>query len=361
MGCDSKIKDILGKISRNKNIPLQVISTCTSKIIGSDIDSMVKKINKKNDIQILYEHNLGYQPLGEFENLIKNSLKKGDNKVKNRTINLIGFEDNYATKELTETLKRLFAINLNIICLPEVNIPSLKNFYKANIHILNDLEVYKNIFDNLFKELDIETIKLPPPYGLKPTLKWLKSITKFFKISLNDNRKWKKYYNEIILKWKRLTRDASKFRLGLIISDENIEFLINPSKYPFGVPLLKCLEEMGFGLNVLFTSRENFDNQKRLILDLFKNKKKHKIELLNNQSKLKEWISKTDCNCIYSDFRNDKRILSNGKTTFSLFLFEKGFDGAIRTLKELLKLCKITMFGGYKKTGEIQPKPITIE
>lgn len=362
LGCDSKIKDILGKISQNKNIPLQVISTCIGKIIGSDIDSFIKKINIKNNARILYEHNLGQQPLKEGENLIMDILKKEKNtKKEGKIINLIGFEDDYAIKEILKMLKNIFGIKLNEILLPEINPASLKKFYKANLHVLNNLEVYDKIFNNLFGKLDINTIKLPAPYGISQTLKWIKSIANFFKIPITENKKWKEYYNEKILEWNKLIKEADKFRLGLIISDKNIESLIKSEKYPFGIPILKCLEEMGFGLNILFTTQNNFDSQKNAILNLLKNKEKHKIELLNNPNKLEDWISATDCKCIYSDFRNDKRILSNGKTAFSLFIFQKGFDGAIQTLEELLNLCKIILPSGYKKSGEIQLRPIIIE
>ena len=70
--------------------------------------------------------------------------------------------------------------------------------------------------------------------------------------------------------------------------------------------------------------------------------------MLKDGEDVERWISKAPCSCIYSDFRNDRRLIANGKIPFSAFMFEKGPDGAIRTLQSLLRLCRIDLFRSHR-------------
>lgn len=371
-GSDAKVFNILEgifKISQKKDISLSIVDTCINKIIGSDLSSFITKIKKRNkSLKIVYEqhHNSPEEKKfirREYGALIRDILKtRKNNKIDKRTINLIGFEDDYSTRELIGILDKFFEIKVSTILFPEVDLTTLKYFFRARLHVLNHFEFYRDIYnDVIFKNINnLDSLVLPPPYGLRQTVQWFKSITEFLGISIDKNTEWNRYYNEKMLEWKKLNQEANKFRLGLIVSDEDINSLVEPSKYIIGIPLLECLEEMGFGLNILVTSRENFDRQKKLLLGLFKDKKKHNIELLNNPEKLGEWISAGDSNCIYSDFRDDMRTILNGRYSFSLFLFEKGFEGAIRTLKELLRFCKVTYFSKYQDYNSIA-QPLIIE
>ena len=352
LGCDSKIYNVLDKITQAlKGFSINILlCSCMNKIIGNDINSIIKRINKKNNTLILCtECNAVGKPMEGIEDMIRTFLKtKKIHRFKNRLFNLIGFENDRGIKEITQILERFFNINLNTVLLPGVKTNSLKDFYKAKLQVLNHQGAFNDIFNKIFKEKNFDVLELQPPYGIKQTIKWLKSVGNYFKIAIDKNNNWKKYYAERMTAWKKLTKEAMKFRLGFIISKEDIELLTVPKKYPFGIPLLKYLKEMGFGINILFTSCKDFDYQKELLLDLFEDKNKINIELLNNPEKLDDWISETNCACIYSDFYNDIKIISHGKIPFSISLCEKGIDGAIRTLEELLRLCRIKFFSKYQ-------------
>jgi hypothetical protein len=361
LGSDAKIYELLNKLTRRKDVPyVSILGTCINKIIGSDIVSLIGQINRKKSIEIDYsECNSGRQP-EEFLDLMKAMLKaKGKQKARPRTVNLVGFENDRGMSELTGILKDIFAIELNLMPFPEVNFNTLKHFYRAKLQVLSSAEMYTDFTDDIFKDLDMPAMVLEPPYGMRRSAAWLRSIAGYFGAGAMINKKWKLFYGGKMARWEEMTREAGKYRLGFILSGPNADLLIDSSKYLFGIPLLKCLEEMGFGLNILITDHHDFEEQKDSILKRSDHKEKYRIELLNDPEKLEEWIYSTDCSCIYSDFRYDIKIISNGKVPFSLFVFEKGFDGAARTLERLLRLCRVGFFNAYKGYKQ-KPHPIAI-
>ena len=358
MGADKKLYGILDKITQKENIPVNILHTCVSKIIGSDMSSLVKELNKKNNAHIVYsECSSDKYPIVEFVDLMRRVGLVKKHKSAKKTFNLVGYRNNPGIVELSGILKDFFGIGLNIMFLPKVDLKALKRFPDGNLTVLSQAEIYNGIFCEVFGDSDEDVIRPLLPFGMKQSIAWLRSVTSFFRVPVNGNNKWKEYFRQRRLKWRSLTKQADKFKLGFIISGDDIELLAEPVKYPFGVPLLRCLEEMGFGLNILITSRHNFDEQKEILSDLFLNKKKHRIELLNYPQKLDEWISGSECRCIYSDLHNDTRVISNGKIPFSVFIFEEGVDGAIRTLESLLALCRIELFSTHRKYNQ-RPRPV---
>ncbi|MFA5115970.1 MAG: nitrogenase component 1 [Candidatus Omnitrophota bacterium] len=364
LGGDEKIYNFLDKLTRErKGLPVFVLCSCISKVIGSDLDSLVKRINRKNGARIICDQNIG---CAWGQELVLNLLSGYLSDEKSREghgkrINLVGFEKDHALEELTGLLRSFFGIELNMVFLPEVDLRSLGSYYNARLQVLNPVEIYAKAYRRVFRKMGIGSVEPPAPYGMKRSTAWIRSIAGFFKTRADKNKSWKEYYNRKLARWDELVREARKFRLGLVVGDEDAALLVSPEKYPFGIPLLKCLEEMGFGLNILFTSSEGFEENKKRIMDLFEHKGRHKVELLNDKQGLEKWIAGEGGDCIYSDIREDARIMSSGKSSFSLFIFERGIEGAVRTLEELLRLCRVSFFKRYKEYGKLKPHPIAIE
>ena len=361
MGTDSKVYEVLNRITRGDNIPVNVLYTCVNKVIGTDIISLIKQINKNNKAQVVYTECSSEKHPGEAFAELMRSVKIGEkHKVKSRTYNLIGYKDDRGMTELTQLLEETFGLRLNIRLLPYVDLKTLKNFYKGRLQVLNRMAIYQGVFNNVFQGSDLDTLTPPAPYGMKDSVEWLRSIAGFFKVSLDSNKEWKSYYRSRIREWKALTAQARKYRLAFIISGDDVELLTSPAKYPLGVPILKCLAEMGFGLDILLTTGEDLDRHKQTITDFLEGGKKHKVEKLSDPGKIEEWISGSGCSCVYSDFRNDMRIISNGKMQFSVSDFQEGLDGALRTLQGLLELCGINFFNRYRRYKQ-QARPVLIE
>lgn len=372
-GSDRKIFRILGdivKIIRKKGISLSVVDTCINRIIGSDLDSFVKQLKKKNrGLNIVYEgqHNNPMEKeliKKEFSALILRSLKsRAGKRPAARSINLVGFEEDRSTGELSGLLEKFFQIRVNMVLLPRVDPALLGRFNRAGVQVVNFFRVYAGTFKSLVSGRGGmgRTLFLPPPYGMRETVRWLTAVTRAFGISMNRNREWNEYYQDRMAGFSRQARKALSFRLGLIISGSDIGPLLDPSRFLYGIPLLACLEEMGFGLNILVASGSDFDSRKQALLRLLRHKERHRIELLNEPDRWEKWILRANARCIYSDFQNDARIIQNGRNPFSLFLLEKGMDGALRAQKEFLRLCAMDFNEKYRVYKKSAARPLPDE
>lgn len=179
---------------------------------------------------------------------------------------------------------------------------------------------------------------------------------------VQNNNYWKKYYERIISKWNKLRMKANKFRLGIVISWTDTGSLTNPEKFPLSIPLLQLLEDMGFSLDILIYYPCRVDKKcKKSILEILDNVDKHRVDFCSNYEQIREWLESSDSDCVYSDFVSDKRLQSSGKTRFSLPMFERGYEGAIRSLERLVKRCEIGFYKDYKPYSECAARPISME
>ncbi len=363
MGSDKGLSGIMDKIaSCDKGITVNVACPCVCKITGCDLRSLVEQANRKNGSRLIYDHNHGEKSVDEFKALLKDTLMSAPAaRDKGRSVNLVGFGNDRSAQELAADLKRFFGIDCRAMLLPEIDVGVLKDYGRASLQALNPLRVYDRVYEQVFKKIKMKTYAAAAPYGFKRSVEWLSGLAAAAGVKLKKNDEWQQYLCQQDVAWRLLTAQAARYRLGLVISGQDADCLAEPARYPFGIPLISCLEEMGFGLDIVFIQDEKFQERKKLIAGLLNDKKRHKIGLLKDPGRLTAWIRDGDSDCIYSDLRDDQRVVASGKNVFSLFLFEKGLAGAVRTLEELLIRCGNRYFNDHKKYAGQEAHPISLQ
>jgi hypothetical protein len=208
----------------------------------------------------------------------------------------------------------------------------------------------------------MDTIFPPVPYGFKNTIAWIQEVTGFFNISLDGVVWWDAYFQPRIKRWNDLIQKAQHYRIGFIVSPREIEALIAENKFPHGVHILELLEEMGFRIEVAVrAAQDSFSSMREQVLSCFNVPAVHTVTLLEDADDIDDFIDTSSCHCFYSDIYYDTRIIMNGKNAFSSFIFEKGFEGAIRSLEKLLNLCETSFFNEYKEYNGTVLRPIIEE
>lgn len=343
-GCDDKIKTLLEKlILTGNNIVLEC--TCMNKIIGSDLVSIVTNIENSKKCKILYDHN---SPGSLLKNFIEkfgylfNSKKIGSKRNK-KSINLIGYNLTYGMYELINLLE-VFEVKLNVAFLPAVNLKKLKQFKKADCAIICHNKIYHEIYDII----NMDKIFADTPYGFKKSLKWIKIVLNYYGIKLNTS-KWKKYYSDKKKKWNRLRKKAKKYKIGFICSQEDIDGLLYGSQFLEKLQIAQLLDEMGFVIRIYITDSLSPNHKIR-----------YHVTTLNNRD-LYKFIADSECVCFYSDIFCESTINCAGKNTFSYLIFDKGFEGAIKSLEKILNLCENSFFKTYRYSNKPYPKTLDIE
>ena len=287
------------------------------------------------------------------------SLK--DNNIKTkipRSINLVGYPKN-SLNELTKSLD-ILDITVNKIILPEIKSDDFDDYLSAHVQVLYPNILYDNIYNMIFHKIKCPILEISTPYGFRLTIDWIKKISNHFDINLDDSEEWNNYFMNLKIQYDNLSIHADKFTLGLVFSPNDLKYILNPKYFLNSIPLIKFLEDMGFKLDILIysTKRDYIEYRKKLI-DLMHYKDKHLVSYCTDDDEMDLWLNKKTINAIFSDYKYDRRISFHGKNRFSLSVnFERGFEGAIRTLKRLLHICSFRFNNTYANFFNYPYKPV---
>jgi hypothetical protein len=355
MGSDEEIQSRILSLIEAGHKDLVLESTCMNKVLGSDLQSILRRIAEENDCRLVYDHNEPLALLKDFtvsySGMLTSSL---DQKPEAGTINLVGYRNDPSMDELI-SLIRSFGIRLNQRFLPMVDLENLSNFNKAELSVVQENPLYEEILKNI----RTKKIHPRPPFGFRDSIAWIESILSALDIKPDDNSRWKKYKDEKQNLHSSLRKQASAHTVGLIISEHNSWVLTKPQRFLDSLDLLDVILEMGFSVIVMITAEEeSYESISKTISSRFQNDPQ--IDFLHVQDSIeyiKQAIEASHAEIFCSDLPQDPLITGAGKNVFSSFLFEKGVDGAIRTQKSLLNLCKTPFYRTYKKHQRKAAKP----
>lgn len=368
------LKKIVRKIHKtHPNSDILMMSSCTPFIIGDDLPLIYKEISKKIKTKIMYKDVVRTNLYEDYFKEISALINKGSPQKKYRTVNLVGFLKNNFFFEILDILK-ILEIGLNQSCLPGIHKENFLNYKSAEIQILFPNYNYEWIYKQFFRKIDLPTISPDQPYGFKLTTNWINQVCTYLQINPKKNKEWSSKYSTLEKKYKELNREAEKLCLGIIISEEDVKRTIHPdyskvSKITIieqnqpSIPLINFFEDMGFKLKIMIvSSKDKYFDIKEKIENSLNKKENCAISYCKDIDILEEWLNKKEIDAIYSDFIFDKRITGKGKNRLSNDVyFEMGYEGAIRTLERIIRICKSNFNSKYCKFYESTAKPIQIE
>jgi len=281
---------------------------CTPVVVGEDVKSVVENLNK------MYSRDIVYNDVtvdGSSDKL----LKAYEPSVKDRKgINLIGFPKGDVLDELSRHIRRQ-GIEINAVAVPDLTDEIYERCLGAELQVLFPSKVYDKVYD-VIRGMGIPCIEPTAPYGVGNTDRWLRDICERLGVA----------FKKSAMAHKKIGMTA-----GLVLSEEDVERMIDPSIHYNSIPLLDVLRDMGFKLKILLFCKASRYGvlAKRLDAD--------RIDFLNDKDRLDSWLRGVDA--VFSDFRHDMRISRSGKNRISLNVFEMGYEGANRTYLRLEKMC----------------------
>ena len=169
--------------------PIFLITSCPTGLIGDDINSLISKLNTKD--QLLHLPSDGVMG-GDFYSGMLTSCQLIANKFIDRTINpsndfvnLIG-EQSLATtansnfKAINQILTAL-GIKINCRYIRQTSIEEIKNFKKAKVNLpVTNGPTVKSLAAFLDKNFDTETLQISLPIGFEQTIEFTRTIARRF-------------------------------------------------------------------------------------------------------------------------------------------------------------------------------------
>ncbi|MCL2642649.1 MAG: hypothetical protein FWD52_03950 [Candidatus Bathyarchaeota archaeon] len=170
--------------------PIFLITSCPAGLIGDDINSLILKLNTKNQ-RLLHLPSDGvmggafYTGMLAACQLIAREFIDKTIKPTNDAVNLIG-EQNLATTANSnfQTINQILtALNITINCryIRQTSIDEIKNFKKAKVNLpVTNGPTVTALAAFLDKHFETETLQLPLPIGFKQTMDFTRIIASRF-------------------------------------------------------------------------------------------------------------------------------------------------------------------------------------
>ncbi|MBI2384855.1 MAG: AAA family ATPase [Elusimicrobia bacterium] len=332
---EAMVEDFL---RRNPKPDLLVIrSYCVPAVIGDDVSKVLERMRRKYDFAIAAATALNPE-IAILKTAIAQAFSSPrylETASDPNKVDLIGFPSGRPRAELAGLVAEL-GLEVGQSILPGWTYTSLVKLRESGLQVLSPRSEYGVIFAELAKGPGLKFISPESPYGLLGTRNWLKAVAAAAGRPERFEEAFGERYRGLRRTWRALRASAARHRLAFVIPEADAAAL-SDGRSLGGLPLLPMVREMGFGVELLLwspspSSRPAVPGVKRF----------------NTPEELDRLLSEGDFSAVYSDVCHDRRLLRNGKSRFSRAAFEPGFDGAVRTLRRLLRICRLPFHRRYE-------------
>lgn len=310
-----------------------VHSTCVPTVIGDDAAAAIERRRGRAGVPIVYTNPAANQE-ADLGRLLLGRVREDPAFAKiprrERCVNLVGFPQGPALRELILLLKET-GIEVNACMMPALSLDEARRYLAAGLQIFYPRADYEKTYQEVFKSFPIESLEAEGPYGIEGARRWLCALAAPFGLEEKAGAVFEKALGPLASEWGRAQEEARGHRLAFVVDPAHISRLTEPKEL-CGVPVVRTLREMGFGVEVLLYG------EGRASLPGFKTPKE-----------LEARLRRGSFEAVYSEYFFDERLTRAGKSQFSLSCFEMGIQGALRTVERLNGICRWPFYRRYSK------------
>jgi hypothetical protein len=331
---------------------LFVSNTCVPTVIGEDVESAVKRVRSATGKPVLYLTVTPRSMTNVFQSMLMDRRLEAEAKAgppRADAVNLIGFAGPRTAQELGAALATA-GVAVNTMLLPDLTTERIDAMPGAALSVLYPNQLWQHLYDQLMVRSRIRFIDPPAPFGVEATRSWIETVVRALGVGTDLDAAWDAYSSPLLARWQELRAEASAFRLGFVIRDQEAYFLTTPAS-SWGVPLLAFVEEMGFGVDVLVrVSTPSVAKDAAIaVRKVFRDPKRHTVRAFDSFAMLRQRLQDSPARAFLSYHFYDWRLTEAGKGAFSIQHFEMGLPGAIRTIERLLQVCRNPFYAKYSR------------
>lgn len=335
-----------------QNKPIFVANTCVPTVTGEDVESVVREVRERTGQRLLYltvspkSMNDVFVDLFESQRLAAEATAGPPHP---RRVNLIGFPDTRAVRELRGLLARL-SIEVGVLLLPDLDAERIGRLPEAALNVFCPNRLWSHMYEQLRRGTRIGHIAPPAPYGVDRTRRWAAAVVQGLSLPIDFDSAWRQALVEHEAAYEAARARAAGQRLALVVRGEETHYLTDPDQ-TWGVPLLAFAEEAGFGLDVLLEAQSprRAERGAERIRAVFGAGASHRLSTFADFDELRRQLRDSEAAAVLSNHFFDWRIAEAGKSRFSLQHFEMGLAGAVRTIERLTAACELPFYRRYRR------------
>jgi hypothetical protein len=351
MGGTEKVVETVGKLAESPWHEIGTLSfTCTPMVIGDDVTAALRSYSERTNRPMIYSQEERGDPGRPVIRLLLEEFAKAESDPPERDplcFNLVGYPTGILEDEIT--FLRSLGLRKNVQLLPDIYLPHCRDFLKAEVQVVDSKQYLRPFLQQVFEGLPLQMLKLSPPLGRRGTREWCRTIASRFGRGEEFEDRWAEFEEPFREKWEKLCREAERYRLGFILDGRELEDFRSGALFQ-NIPIFDALCEMGFGVDVYVYSGKG-KAQKSGTVTVKRPAGSDKVVLgyFSNPRELELAITTSQASAFYSEYYYDWRLTGCGKAGFSFHDLEYGLGGAVRNLKYLLSLCKMSFYRRYSR------------
>lgn len=354
-GSTPLLEDLLATVRRRVSPDVLMVNcTCVPQMVGDDVLHAVERERAESAYPILYkDQRTGVDPYERNVRMMRAAFAAAPPLPRDpAAVNLVGFTAGKDRDEIVALLEAL-GIRVNAVMIPDLAQAQADEWLRAPVQVMYPNPEWQGFYGALFDGIDIRRISPPAPFGPEASREWLRAVARalgredLLPVIDRDAADWE------VREWAPRVERARRHRLGIVCERQRLGRLEFPGSW--GFRLVPVLREMGFGLSLavvpdpgaaaseLESARERWTSEGLA------------AAVVQDEAALAAWLSDPAIEAVFSDYFFDERLVRTGHAPFSLRLFEKGRQGAARTLDRLLDRCTIGCFRAGRAPGAVAP------
>lgn len=254
-------------------------------------------------------------------------------------VNLFHFPPACREAELRPFLESL-GLTVNLTAFPDINLPELEKLPRGAVQVFCARSSYPTKVRELLAKSDRPVVMVSAPYGVEGTRACLSGIAAAAGKKKESEKAWAGKEASFLPVWEKLRAEAAAHRLAFVVSEATLPRL-TALRYGHGAPLATMVQEMGFGVDLLYFDRHG---EAPVLPPGLENAR---VTAFRSPWELEKALKEGDFAAVYSDIFFDTRISRAGKARFSAKDFEMGLEGARRTCERLLAVCRLPFYRRY--------------
>jgi len=315
---------------------------CTSIVMGEDSGSITRRIEAASGLKAVCWSHGDRDQLNNFGEHFKELFaKRGffDATPDPLSVNLFHFPTDYRDAELVPLLSEM-GVTVNTRLFPDVDFPSMEKIPLAAAHVFCAATSYQSKLPELLAGGARPVLTTRAPYGLEDTGECLRAIAKAAGREKAFESVWKEKLGALKPAWEELTARAKSYRLAFVVSETTLPRLW-ALRHGQGAPMMRMIEEMGFGVDILYYDPHNDGPE------MPEDSRCARLTTFRTPDDLTKALREGEFRAVYSDIFFDWRVSAAGKARFSSKDFEMGLEGAVRSLRRLLAVCRLPFYHRY--------------
>ncbi|TNF29564.1 MAG: hypothetical protein EP329_15430 [Deltaproteobacteria bacterium] len=346
-GATGFIVDVMEKVK--KHLSPEVVwvdQTCVPEVIGDDTHTLVKQAAETAKFPILYKNQTPVDPYDRNLQMMREAFAAAGavDKVPGG-VALVGFATDLARDELSARIEALGGRVTSAI-VPAVAPSMAEPYLRAEVAAFYPNDEWKKFYVDLLGPLDVRRVDPPSPYGIAGTHAFLRDIVTA--IGREDRLAELDALRDafVAAEWAPRVAEARKHRLGLVCELHQFRRLWDAAA-SWGLPILSTLHEMGFGLDVaVIAPPELVDDAARAEVAAHL-PEGTSLTWVAAEPELDAWLEAGTFGPVFSEYFFDSRLIRRRHVPFSGQAFERGWEGAVRSIDRILDRCHLPLVTRY--------------